>query len=618
MRRLMINLKHLVARVVGTWGPTCRANAGSIVAAVAFLVPLIHPLFRPVLGPPSHLTWFAHVLAVALVGYHGGAARGAGALVASMVMVAAGEGFAGQGYWVGADAITVIALTTAVGTVDLLVLAFAVWVRGAEARRRELSAVAIAALEGAPDAVLLLNADRRVTMANAVAARLLGTGVETIHGRLIDELTGVDVLAPRTRGEPGVMTRNDGTAFPAEWKATPVGAVDGAPDAWLVAIEDCTKRVQQEHASRRTSALAEMGQVIAGIAHELNNPLTGMLGYAELLAVESSLSPSDREMIDALVHEARRAGGIARRLLQLVRRREPTRRSLDLAGLVNTALKIRLSGLVGHGIRLHRRIAADLPAVFADPDEIEQILVVLLVNAQQAMVEVRGGGELTVTLRRHGEMVELRVADDGPGVPPEQRDAIFEPFFTTKAATVGTGLGLPLARRIARAHGGDLLLESNRPGGAVFVLQLPLASAVPAVLPVPDRAVSGDQTIPRQGRRVLVVDDEPAIRDTVRRLLERSGFAVEVCATAAGAARTILADHHDVIICDMRLGSESGSVMYRSVVRSRADLRGRFLFMTGDTLSADVERFLSEAGEQWIAKPFELRELVRAVTAIAA
>jgi CheY-like chemotaxis protein len=316
------------------------------------------------------------------------------------------------------------------------------------------------------------------------------------------------------------------------------------------------------------------------------------------------------EDVETIAHEARRAAAIARQLLNLVRRSERPRESADLNDLVERTLKARAASFAAHGIQVSFTPAADLPPVSVVRVEIEQVLTNLLANAEQAMHAGRGQGRVRVLTRHVGGSVEAEVADNGPGIAPDHLAKLFEAFFTTKPVGIGTGLGLSIARRIARDHGGDLLAASAEGQGATFTLCLPAAVAAGTAAPQP-RVTPHPSKAP--GKRVLVVDDEPAVRQSVARILGGRGIEAVAAADAEAALGQLGRGPFDLVFCDVHLGERSGVELYQTAIQRQPDLQGRFVFMTGDVLSLDLQEFFASTGSRHLTKPFELIELLEHV-----
>lgn len=408
-----------------------------------------------------------------------------------------------------------------------------------------------------------------------------------------------------------VAITRGGRPFAAELSVSQVRGASNDPVAYLVTVRDQSERLLREQEQRRTRTLVELGAVVAGIAHELNNPLAAVLSYADLVKEEPGLTPDVAEEVEVINREAHRAAAIARQLLGLVRHGERPREVMNGNALVEQSLRARAASFAAHGIQVVTDLAKDLPPISAVPGEVEQVVANLLANAEYAMHAAHREGRLTVSTRWSGRFVEIAVADDGPGIAPEHAARLFEAFFTTKPVGSGTGLGLSIARRIARDHGGDLLVTSAPGAGATFTLCLPVASVTTtsarsgelSAAPAAPAAAGG-------GMRILVVDDEASIRRGVERLLARRGHHVTAVADAREADAALAEGGVDLVLCDVHLDGASGLDIYRAAVARRPALADRFVFMSGDVMSRELRESLAASGSRYLLKPFETAELL--------
>ena len=318
--------------------------------------------------------------------------------------------------------------------------------------------------------------------------------------------------------------------------------------------------------------------------------------------------------LDAIHNAAERAARIVRNLQTFARKRHTTRTTVDLNQVVRETLALRAYEQRAANVVILEALAAGLPPIFADPHQIQQILLNLIINAEQAMLDAHGRG--TLILRSwhdpDRDAVVLEVNDDGPGVPEDVQPKIFDPFFTTKAVGKGTGLGLTVAYAIAQEHGGRISGRRRRAGrGASFFLELPVERRERAAA----RAARRRSRCPtcRKGTRALVIEDEQALGEAVAAALTDEGFTVDRAAERRGGARARRASaHYDVD----HLRSEDAEgrrhdVLPRSVRRRCRTWRSGSIFVTGDVAGTEAERFLEESGCRWMPKPFRLRDLVR-------
>jgi two-component system NtrC family sensor kinase len=357
--------------------------------------------------------------------------------------------------------------------------------------------------------------------------------------------------------------------------------------------------------------MAALGQTISGVAHELNNPLATILSWAERLA-ERNLDETSRRGVNVILGESERAARIVRNLLTFARKRQSTRSMIDLNQVVRETLALRAYEQRLTNIDVVTALASGLPSVFADPHQIQQVLLNLVINAEQAMLSANGRGSLVLrTWHDVGrEAVVLQVSDDGPGVPIEVKNKIFDPFFTTKEVGKGTGLGLTVAYAIVQEHGGSIRVDSQAAGGASFTVELPVSVAEPAAKP---RAKVSATHQPVTGASVLLVEDERALAMAVGEALTDAGLRVEHAGDGEEALARVRQNTYDVVICDLKMPRVDGMKLYRAIAAATPTLARRVIFVTGDVAGADAERFLEESGCRWLAKPFRLGDLLRSV-----
>ncbi|TFI59862.1 PAS domain-containing hybrid sensor histidine kinase/response regulator, partial [Sphingomonas parva] len=373
---------------------------------------------------------------------------------------------------------------------------------------------------------------------------------------------------------------------------------------------DITERKQAEaelarsrDALHQSEKLAALGSLLAGVSHELNNPLAAIVGQAEMLEEDSrgTIFEARAKKISAA---ADRCARIVQTFLAMARRREPQRNPIDPNELVSAALQLAEYALRTSGVTATVECEPGVPPIQGDKDQLHQVLVNLIINAQQALEEGEGLDKRLMirTARNEVGNVVIDVTDNGPGVPTDLACRIFEPFFTTKPQGSGTGVGLSFSHGIVEAHGGTLRVLQSEGGGATFRIELP--SAGPVVAEIVAEAHDDFEPLPGARRSALVVDDEADIAETIGELLEREGFDVTVASDGAAALRALDHRDFDVVLSDLRMPGVNGPEMYERLREIRPHLLSRVAFVTGDTLGASMDEFLRESGRPVLEKPF--------------
>jgi PAS domain S-box-containing protein len=512
-----------------------------------------------------------------------------------------------------------------------------------EARAEQLSAVAEsearikAVIETATDGIIVADGEGKVVLANAASARLFGRKRAEMLGQPLaaffpeptrDEL-GRRLLDMR-RITPGrqavfeVMGSNaQGGEVPLEVAASTL--IRPGTELEILVLRDLTDRRRAESDREQLqSRLAQsvrmeaLGRLVSGVAHELNNPLAAILTFSEQLLTEQPKGEFAGPL-RTIREQARRARAIVRDLLTFVRRREERREPAEIGLLVERTVRALEADLARQAVSLSITIEPGLPLLMCDPTAIEQVLTNLLDNAARAATT----GAVSLDIRRERDGLRITVEDTGSGIPPAHLSRIFEPFFTTRGTGEGTGLGLSVSLGIVQQHGGALRAENREPGpGARFIAWLPLGtpSAVPHGAPRVSGPVPVQGTPPSATGEVLIIDDEEAIRSSMRRYFERQGWSVEEAADGALGLAKLLATReqktYDLIICDLKMPGLTGLEVHHWVSASRPDLLNRLVFASGDTASPETAAFLSSSGCPVLEKPFELRELAAVITRV--
>jgi nitrogen fixation negative regulator NifL len=485
-------------------------------------------------------------------------------------------------------------------------------------------------LENALDIITILNVDGTIRYGSPSIARILGYAPEELEGRSVFAFIPEDDAehlkgALLGRGEAGESTASMEVRFrhkDGSWRILEMIGRNMVDDPMLAGVvvnaRDITerKRVEEELARQReariqSDKLADMGTLLAGVAHELNNPLTVVTGYCTILRGTLGDGPLG-ERVDKISAAAERCVRIVRNFLALARQHPPERHRVRLNQVVREAVELLAYPLRVDNVEVRLELADDVPALWADPHQLHQVLVNLITNAHHAMHTSANERRLTIRsgLHGNGSRVRLEVSDSGPGIPAEIHSRIFEPFFTTKPVGLGTGLGLPLCRGIIEAHGGSIRLVSAPGEGATFAIDLPVGAA-PAIEP----GVAADQAVPGlRGKSVLVVDDEPDVAGVLVDLLRAHGARVEAASDGRFALEELRVHEYDLILCDVRMPRLDGPGLYRALLGTGSDVRRRFVFLTGDTLNPESRQFVERTGALCLNKPFDFDEVHRVIS----
>jgi len=396
--------------------------------------------------------------------------------------------------------------------------------------------------------------------------------------------------------------KKDGTIFPVE--ITSHSLVFDGHDARLVLITDITERQRAEEALRKSEKLAAIGQLISGVAHELNNPLSSILILVETL-LQDPRPLEDTEALATIRDQARRSRAIVRDLLSSARGGPMRRQVTNLGDLVQRTARGLAPQVEELGGELLVTIEGLLPEVSMDPTAIAQVITNLVVNAAQAANE---GGRVRLVARATAGWIEIVVEDNGPGIAPDDFSRLFEPFFTTKPPGVGTGLGLAVSRGIVEVHQGTLMAENIPDGGARFTLSLPAPEIRGNAVEVTPAATSTEDA----ALRVLIIDDEPSIRLALRRFFTKRGWLVDEAGDGAAALRGLLAadaPEYTVVVSDLKMPGLSGIDLHDRLMAERPAVVTRMIFSTGDVASAEARDFIDRVRAPVLQKPFELATL---------
>ncbi|MFM9885416.1 MAG: ATP-binding protein [Burkholderiales bacterium] len=394
----------------------------------------------------------------------------------------------------------------------------------------------------------------------------------------------------------------------------------GGQDRLLALIRDITEKKRaaaelerQREALYQREKLAALGSLLAGVSHELNNPLSVVVARAVML--EERGDPVTQNAAIKIRTAAERCARIVRTFLALARQQQPERGAVAINDVIAAALDMTAYAVRSGGIDVSLDLAHDIPPILADEAQLHQVLLNLIINAQHALQDHPGPRSILITSRHDAsdDVIRLTVADSGPGIPPELRTRVFEPYFTTKPTGVGTGVGLAVSFGIVEAHGGSLTLECPDLGGAVFTVVLPVGTVSTTIDgPAPARMTTSGRCA------ILIVDDEADIRETLADILATKSNQVMTVGSGREALERMARQHFDIILTDIRMPDLDGRGLYQEIERRWPERADRVVFVTGDTLTSTLREFAAASGRPVIEKPFTPSDVRRIVAELVA
>ncbi len=482
-----------------------------------------------------------------------------------------------------------------------------------EARYRHL-------VESASDAIVTLDANGRFTTVNHAAENISGYKREELVGQWFAPMLPDDDLPKALAhfqqalaGETGLF---ESQFYRKDGEVRTIAITYSTPqkdEEVLCLIRDVTDQKMLQEQLIQSEKMSAIGQLVSGVAHELNNPLAGISAFAQLLLAEKRFPPDQRTAAETIYSEARRASRIVQNLLTFARQHKAEKVQTAINQVLDDTLELRGYELRVRGIDIRREYDESLPDTMADAHQLQQVFLNLITNAEQAM-EQRDGHHhrLTVRTRRSTDSIRIEIEDTGAGIPANLIERIFNPFFTTKPTGSGTGLGLSISLGIVREHEGRIWAENAPQGGARFVVEIPVTeprtsgehTAVPHV-----------QTTGSDRLRVLVVDDEASVRVSLQRYLAGKGHDVETTASGEDALVRLKTSKYDAVIVDMRMPDLSGEQLFERLRSNDPAHAERVIFTTGDLVNDQMRRFLDGTGRPCVPKPFEFASFDQALPA---
>jgi PAS domain S-box-containing protein len=490
-----------------------------------------------------------------------------------------------------------------------------------------------------PDLIFVVDSERRYTFVSPRVKETLGYDPQEAIGLVFGDRTHVeergallavfDDLLQGKRNFASIETRVRHKQ--GEWRRlrchfSPLYDENGKIDGVVISGRDITEVKRLEEQLIQAEKLAAMGQMLAGVAHELNNPLTAILGASELLRDRSGVDENVRRQLDMTHRQARRAARIVQNLLEFSRPASPQKKALDLNNILDRTLQLHEHSLRRNAIEVDFRPCPGLPYTVGDANQLIQVFLNLVSNAEQAIREVRPSGRIRILLGQSGARIFATVQDDGVGIKAESLPKIFDPFFTTKRPGGGTGLGLSICMSIVREHGGDIEAEALPAGGAAFTVFLPVS--VTAQAPKPprlegDSSGAGEMMAPTmdllKNRSILVLDDEESIRMLLSEGLTAHGLKVDCAATAEEALALVLRGKYHALLCDLHLSGSGPNADGYSVAQRLKIAAGlnkpELIYMSGDVIE-DGQGSSAMASQRRLQKPFRITDVLNTLMVV--
>jgi len=486
-----------------------------------------------------------------------------------------------------------------------------------EARYRHL-------VESASDAIVTLDANGRFTTVNHAAENISGYKREELVGQWFAPMLPDDDLPKALghfqqalAGETGLF---DSQFYRKDGEVRTISITYSTPqkdEEVLCLIRDVTDQKMLQEQLIQSEKMSAIGQLVSGVAHELNNPLAGISAFAQLLLAEKRFPPDQRTAAETIYSEARRASRIVQNLLTFARQHKAEKVPTAINQVLDDTLELRGYELRVRGIDVRREYDESIPDTMADAHQLQQVFLNLITNAEQAM-EQRDGHHhrLTVSTRRNADAIRIEVEDTGAGIPANLIERIFNPFFTTKPTGSGTGLGLSISLGIVREHEGKIWAEnaaqSAGGGGARFVVEIPITEPRQSG---EHAEVAHVEAQSPDSLHVLVIDDEASVRVSLQRYLAAKGHQVETTASGEDGLLRLKASKYDAVILDMRMPDLSGEQLYERLRSNDPSHAERVIFTTGDLVNEQMRRFLDGTGRPCVAKPFEFASFDQALPA---
>lgn len=371
---------------------------------------------------------------------------------------------------------------------------------------------------------------------------------------------------------------------------------------------DVTRRKMLEEHLIQSEKLASMGEMLSGIAHEINNPLTAIIGNSQLLMRRSDLDYDVMKKMDTIQKESARVHKIVQNLLSFARKKEIRKEMTDINNIIIDVCDLMTYSMKVNNIKVNLDLEDKLKKACIDASQIKQVFINVLNNAIDALTDV-GGGIIDIKSYKEKDKIIVEFKDDGPGIPDDVRKKIFDPFFTTKDVGKGTGLGLSISYGIIKNHNGEIYVESEGGVGTKFTVSLPIVISDSSEL----QSLSKKGKFDLGGKKILVVDDEKSIRSFIVELLTGDGCIVEAIDNGAEAIEKVATEKYDAVLCDIKMPGISGKELFSFIKEKKPEMSDKIVFMTGDVFSKDTENFMKTTGSSFIEKPLQIDVLLEKI-----
>lgn len=478
----------------------------------------------------------------------------------------------------------------------------------------------VATFDAIQDLISIHDADYRIIKINKALARKFNSTPEELIGKRCYDLLYCKhepkAQCPHSRtlatGEIADAEVDD-MVFEGTYKVTtfPVFNNEGRVWASVHVSRDITQEKMLREQLLHAEKLSSLGKLVAGIAHELNNPLMGIMGFSQILMDMPGEKKLDdiKDKLRKIYHESLRTAKIVQNLLTFARAKKTEREYHCVNDIIKHTIELREYSLKANNIKIVLELEDGLPRTMVDLFQLQQVFINIINNAEDAMVAANGRGTIVIKTRKKRNKVEITFRDDGPGISREIIHKVFDPFFTTKEVGKGTGLGLSITHGIVTEHGGTIDIASAEEGGAVVTVELPIVEKAQWAEVARAVETGGRKESPLAGKRILIVDDEKTIRETLQDIFTTEGFKVSTARDGREALDMLDKERFALIVTDLKMPGYGGMDLYGSVMKKHAYLKDRIIILTGDVFSEDVRSFLNDSGCPYVLKPFEPKKL---------